>query len=115
MLRHKADWRSLAYMAVTTTLLIVQWSIGYVHPILYPLSLFMAVSVAVMAHNHNHLPMWRSKPMNVLTDYWLTLFYGFPAFAFIAGKIFRGNRTRLRIRQAREVSEIHSQSIEAHS
>jgi fatty acid desaturase len=83
MLRNKADWRSLAYMAVTTALLVVQWNIGYVHPILYPVALFMAVAVAVMAHNHNHLPMWRSKPLNVATDYWLTLFYGFPAFAWI--------------------------------
>lgn len=40
----------------------------------------MAVSVAVIAHNHNHLTIWKSKPINALTDYWLTLFYGFPAF-----------------------------------
>ncbi|MDP4219359.1 MAG: fatty acid desaturase [Bacteroidota bacterium] len=50
---------------------------------LYVLCLFMAIAVAVIAHNHNHLPMWRSKTLNVLTDYWLTLFYGFPAFAWI--------------------------------
>ena len=43
----------------------------------------MAVSVAVIAHNHNHVPMWRSRFLNILTDYWLTLFYGFPAFAWI--------------------------------
>ncbi|HYF02452.1 MAG TPA: fatty acid desaturase, partial [Patescibacteria group bacterium] len=36
-----------------------------------------------IAHNHNHLPIWRSKLLNTLTDYWLTLFYGFPAFAWI--------------------------------
>jgi fatty acid desaturase len=50
---------------------------------LYTLSLFMAISVAVIAHNHNHLPIWRSKALNIATDYWLTLFYGFPAFAWI--------------------------------
>jgi fatty acid desaturase len=27
--------------------------------------------------------MWRSRFLNVLTDYWLTLFYGFPAFGWI--------------------------------
>jgi fatty acid desaturase len=27
--------------------------------------------------------MWRSKFLNSLTDYWLTLFYGFPAFGWI--------------------------------
>ena len=82
MLRYKADYRTIAYMIVTTALLVVQWMIGDIHPILYPLSLFMAVSVAVIAHNHNHLPMWRPKFMNTLTDYWLTVFYGFPAFAW---------------------------------
>jgi len=70
-------------MFVTTSVLVVQWSLGSVNPFLYALSLFLAVTVAVMAHNHNHLPMWRSKPLNVVTDYWLTLFYGFPAFAWI--------------------------------
>jgi fatty acid desaturase len=43
----------------------------------------MAVSVSVMTHNHNHLPMWKNKTLNVLTDYWLTLFYGFPVFVWI--------------------------------
>jgi hypothetical protein len=27
--------------------------------------------------------MWRSKVLNALTDYWLTLFYGFPVFVWI--------------------------------
>jgi fatty acid desaturase len=43
----------------------------------------MGVSVAVMTHNHNHLPMWKNKTLNILTDYWLTLFYGFPVFVWI--------------------------------
>lgn len=83
MLRYKADRRTLVYMAVTTALLILQWSLGSWNPFIYVLSLFMAISVAVIAHNHNHLPIWRSKPLNVLTDYWLTVFYGFPAFGWI--------------------------------
>jgi len=83
MLRHRADRRTLIYMAATTALLAWQWELDGIHPALYALSLFMAVAVAVIAHNHNHLPMWRSRPLNTLTDYWLTLFYGFPAFAWI--------------------------------
>jgi len=83
MLRYKADRRTLVYMFVTTALLYVQWNLVSFNIFLYVLSLFMAISVAVIAHNHNHLPMWRKKPLNVLTDYWLTLFYGFPAFAWI--------------------------------
>lgn len=82
MLRFKADYRTIAYMIATTGLLITQWVVGYVHPVLFPLSMFMAVAVAVIAHNHNHLPMWKNRTLNTLTDYWLTLFYGFPAFAW---------------------------------
>ena len=43
----------------------------------------MAVAVSVMTHNHNHLPIWRSKTLNTFTDWWLTVFYGFPIFAWI--------------------------------
>ena len=60
-----------------------KWNLAAIQPILYAWSLFMAVSVAVIAHNHNHVPIWRSRFLNTLTDYWLTLFYGFPAFGWI--------------------------------
>jgi fatty acid desaturase len=70
-------------MAVTTVLLIVQWNRAAIQPVLYVWCLFMAISVAIIAHNHNHVPMWRSRLLNILTDYWLTLFYGFPAFGWI--------------------------------
>lgn len=83
MLRYKADRRTLVYMVITTGLLALQWSLESFNPFLFALSMFMAVTVAVIAHNHNHLPIWRKRPLNVLTDYWLTLFYGFPAFAWI--------------------------------
>ena len=83
MLRYAADIRTLIYMAVTTALLVVQWSRDSFSPVLFAACLFMAVSVAVIVHNHNHLTIWKSKTLNTLTDYWLTLFYGFPAFCWI--------------------------------
>ena len=70
-------------MTVTTALLLVQWNLSRLQPVLYLWSLFMAVSVAIIAHNHNHVPLWKSRILNVLTDYWLTVFYGFPAFGWI--------------------------------
>jgi beta-carotene hydroxylase len=83
LLTHRADARTLYYMALTTALLIAQWNLAGFQPLLYIWSLFMAVSVAIIAHNHNHVPLWRSRLLNILTDYWLTLFYGFPAFGWI--------------------------------
>jgi len=83
MLRHKSDLQSLAYMAVSTSLLVWQWSRAEFSTPLFLWAAFMAVTVTVMAHNHNHLRMWNSRALNMATDYWLTLFYGFPAFAWI--------------------------------
>lgn len=82
-LREKADFKSIIYIFITTTLFIAQWVWTGVNPVLYTWFLFMSVSVAVMTHNHNHLPMWQSQKMNLLTDWWLTVFYGFPIFAWI--------------------------------
>ena len=82
-LKEKADVKSLIYIFITTALFIAQWMWLGVNPFIYTWFLFMSVAVAVMTHNHNHLPMWRSKVMNVLTDWWLTVFYGFPIFAWI--------------------------------
>ena len=66
MLRYRADIRTLIYMAVTTALLVIQWSRDSFSPVLFTACLFMAVSVAVIAHNHNHLTIWKSKRLAVL-------------------------------------------------
>jgi len=82
-LRNIADIKSLVYMLITSLLFILQWQWIGLNLFSYTLYLFMSVAVSVMTHNHNHLPMWNSKKLNVLTDWWLTVFYGFPVFAWI--------------------------------
>jgi fatty acid desaturase len=83
MLRFKEDRRTLAYMFVTTAVFILQWTVIGFNPFVYVFYLFLSVAVTVIAHNHNHLPIFRTPFLNTLTDYWLTVFYGFPAFAWI--------------------------------
>ena len=83
MLRYSADRRTLAYLAVTTLLTAVNWKLGAIHPALYPATLFMFFTTAVISHNHNHLGMWRSKALNLLTSYWIAIFYGHPAVAWV--------------------------------
>ena len=83
MLRYNADIKSVIYIVITSSLFVAQWVWLGLNPFFYTWFLFMSVTVAVMTHNHNHLPMWRSKTMNVLTDWWLTVFYGFPIFAWV--------------------------------
>ncbi len=83
MLRHPADIRTLIYIVVTTGLFVYQWLQPSFNVWLWLLFLYLSVAVTVIAHNHNHLPVFRPKWLNVLLDYWLTVFYGFPAFAWI--------------------------------
>jgi beta-carotene hydroxylase len=83
MLRFKADIKTLVYMGLTTALLILQWTSIGVHPVTYAIYLFLSVAVSVITHNHNHVRMWKSDFLNTLQDWWLTVFYGFPVFAWI--------------------------------
>jgi len=82
-LKNMADIKSLIYIFITTSMLIIQWVWIGINPFIYTWYLFMSVAVSVMTHNHNHLPMWRSKKLNIITGWWLTVFYGFPVFAWI--------------------------------
>jgi beta-carotene hydroxylase len=81
MLKYKADIKTLIFLSLTTAMLFVNWHFGF-HILTYILSLYLAVTIAVTAHNHNHVPIWKSKFLNDVTDIWITLFYGFPAFAW---------------------------------
>lgn len=83
MLRYKADIKTLIYMFLTTSLFILQWTSIGVHPVTYVIYCFLSVSVAVITHNHNHVRIWKSDFLNTLQDWWLTVFYGFPVFAWI--------------------------------
>ena len=62
MLKHKADVRTLVFMAITMTLLGVQWTRLTFSWGLFLWSCLMGVVVAVMAHNHNHVSIWRCVP-----------------------------------------------------
>lgn len=83
ILRFAEDRRTVAYMTATTAVFVLQWTVVGFHPALYVLYLFLSIAVTVIAHNHNHLPIFKSPLLNTFTDYWLTVFYGFPAFAWI--------------------------------
>ena len=83
MLRYKADIKTIIYIIITCALFIIQWQYTGMNPFIYIAYLFFSVSVAVITHNHNHVQIWKSKILNTLTDWWLTVFYGFPVFAWI--------------------------------
>jgi beta-carotene hydroxylase len=83
MLRYQADRKTVLWMTATTVLFLVQWHLGRMHWGLYVPYVYLSIAVAVIAHNHNHVRLWHSPWLNFLTDMWLTLFYGFPVFAWV--------------------------------
>jgi len=88
MLRYNADIRSLTFIFLTIFLLFYLWIFGNEMSTLswvffYSWQLLMAVIISVITHNHQHLSIWTAKPLNILTDNILTLFYGFPVFVWI--------------------------------
>ncbi len=83
MLRYSADWRTVAYLIVAAALPIIQWNLPTFHPSLYVATLALFIAVAVISHNHNHLAMWKRRPLNLFTSYLISLHYGHPAIAWV--------------------------------
>jgi len=50
---------------------------------LLPLLCALALADAVISHNHNHVPIFRNRWANLLIGCVISLFYGFPSFAWI--------------------------------
>jgi len=83
MLRYSADRRTVLYLIATALLAGVNWYVGRVEPVLYGLQLFMFFTAAVISHNHNHLAIWKSRTANLLTSYFISLFYGHPSIGWV--------------------------------
>ena len=92
-LRHWRDWQSLAYLAALPALAAWQWRHGF-SALLYGLMLFLTLGVGVIHHNHVHRRMWRSRRMNRLTDFWITLLQGHPTFVFWPAHVANHHRHR---------------------
>ncbi len=97
MLHNSRDRRAVGYFIFATSLLLLNWNLdlaltalgitgglatGLMWFLVF-LQCFMAITITTIAHNHNHKKIWKSKYLNVLTEYWITCFYGFPTFAWI--------------------------------
>lgn len=64
-------------------LLVVQYSNPAWVLWLCPLSCYLGLAAGVMAHNHNHSPTFKSKRANVAFGMFLSLFNGYPTFAWV--------------------------------
>jgi beta-carotene hydroxylase len=83
-LRFAEDRRTLFYAFILFPLvpLLALIRPGLV-PWLVPLALYASYLSGVLAHNHNHLGVFRERGPNVFYGAWLSVFYGMPLFAWV--------------------------------
>ena len=48
-----------------------------------PLSLYTGFCSGVLAHYHNHCPVFEDRRANALYAIWISMFYGYPIFAWV--------------------------------
>lgn len=83
-LRSAADVRTLFWTLVLTPGLA---ALLYAKPnlisSLWWVSCYFALACGIIAHNHNHCPTFEKKPVNSAFAIWISIFYGYPTFAWI--------------------------------
>jgi fatty acid desaturase len=84
MLRHSSDWRTVLWAFVFFPAVgLAPYVEPRVIPWILPLSLYFGFCAGVFSHNQNHCPMFKSRRANAFYAAWLSVFYGFPTFAWI--------------------------------
>jgi fatty acid desaturase len=84
MLRHRADRRTLLWAFVLFPVVgFAPYVEPRLNPWLLPITLYCGFCAGVFSHNHNHCPTFKSRGMNAFYSAWLSVFYGFPTFAWI--------------------------------
>jgi fatty acid desaturase len=82
-LRYTADWRTLLWTAIGPAVVALQFARPDLVPYLWWISCYFALSFGVIAHNHNHCPTFTGRRANDVFGAWLSIFYGYPTFAWI--------------------------------
>lgn len=82
--RFAADYRALLWTLVLTPgFVALQFARPDLIPYLWWVSCYFALSCGVIAHNHNHCPTFSDKRANNLFGNWISVWYGYPTFAWI--------------------------------
>lgn len=82
-LRNLADIRSVLWVVIAAALVGLQIAKPELAPYLFWVSCYFALACGVMAHNHNHCPTFKNKQSSELFGIALSVFYGYPTFAWI--------------------------------
>jgi len=89
LLRHRADLRTLAFVAIYFGLVTAGWVIApeswAVRIPLVIVTCVFSFFCAVITHNTIHAPVFRARPLNSLFQVVLTLAYGHPVSTYVPG------------------------------
>ncbi|HEY6881337.1 MAG TPA: fatty acid desaturase [Polyangiales bacterium] len=83
MLKNPADRRTILWVLLAPLFVGLQYASPALVPYLSPVSCYFALACGVIAHNHNHCQTFRDKRANRVFSIWLSLFYGYPTFAWV--------------------------------
>lgn len=81
--RNPADYRTLLWVAIAPTLVAIQYARPELVPYLCWFSGYFALACGIIAHNHNHCPTFANKRVNAVFANTISIFYGYPTFAWI--------------------------------
>ena len=81
--RNPADYRTILWALLAPSVVAIQFARPEWVPYLAWVSAYFALACGVIAHNHNHCPTFSSRRMNAAFGNWLSIFYGYPTFAWI--------------------------------
>ena len=82
--RFAADYRTLVWTCLFAPAVVaIQFAKPELVPYLWWVSCYLAIACGVIAHNHNHSPTMKSKRANTWFGNWISIFYGYPTFAWI--------------------------------
>src|SRR5690242_683516 len=84
MLKNKADIKTLIFVSWISAAWIWNWSLPEFQWLPFLIACWGGVCVSSMVHNHVHVSTWKSPILNGIHDYWLTIVYGYPVFAWIS-------------------------------
>ena len=82
--RFSEDYRLLCWMfLLMPSIPIAALLVPSVAPWLLPFGLYFAYCSGIASHNHNHCPVFTSRTANMFYATWLSVFYGYPLFAWV--------------------------------
>jgi fatty acid desaturase len=81
--RHPSDWRTVLWAVLMPVAVAAQYARPSLIPYLFPVTCYLALAAGVIAHNHNHCPTFANRRLNRAFGNWLSLFYGYPTFAWV--------------------------------